>query len=150
MSPIDTYRDAFLKFLAEGMTHEEARAQFDEAELQAAVNAELERGDSVQVFNMDPMGNTNACGRETLFDLVVKAGFEKRQRKDFEDQATPLMLAGWTMENVNPNNSKDFWRQTQIMSLYWRAPSKRPGKPGRLYRSTQQAFNAMQKANDAR
>ncbi len=146
--PIDTYRDAFLKFVREGMNHEEARDQFDADKLQAAVNAELERGDSVQVFSMDPIGNTNACGHETLFDLVVKASHEERNRKDFEEQATPLMLAGWTMETPNPTNSKDFWRQTQVMSLYWRAPSKRPGKPGRRYLSTNQAFNAMRKETE--
>lgn len=145
MNPIDTYRDAFLKFLAEGMSYMEAEDQFDKSLLSAAIQAELDRGDSVQVFNMDPMGNTNACGHETLFDLVVKASFERRNLHDFETQAVPLMLAGWTMETPNPTNSKDFWRQCQVMSLYWRAPSKRPGKPGRRYLSTNQAFRAMQK-----
>jgi hypothetical protein len=148
MNPIDTYRELFHKFVADGMSYMEAEEQFGKEELQAAVNAELERGDSVQVFCMDPMGNTNACGHETLFDLVVKAQFERRNLKDFEEQAVPLMLAGWTSEQVNPTNSKDFWRQTQVMSLQWRAPSKRPGKPGRKYLSTTQAFNAMRRAQE--
>jgi hypothetical protein len=146
MNPIDTYREAFQKFVAEGMSYMEAEDQFDKELLSAAVEAELERGDSVQVFCMDPMGNTNACGHETLFDLVVKASFERRNLHDFETQAVPLMMSGWTSEQVNPTNSKDFWRQVQVMSLYWRAPSKRPRKPGRLYRSTNQAFNAMMKS----
>lgn len=146
---IDTYRDAFLKFLADGMDHEEACNQFDKDLLNQAVNAELERGDSVRVFNSDPMGCDNACGHETLFDLVVKAGFVRRNRLDFETQVTPLLLAGWTYEVPDSyrHNSKDFWRQPQQMSFYWRAPSKRPGKPGRRYLSTNQAFNAMQRAN---
>lgn len=142
----DTYREAFQKFVADGMTHMEAKMMFDDDELQEAVNAELERGDSVQRLNLKTLQMESACGHETLFDLVVKASFEERQRRDFEEQAVPLMMAGWTMETPNPTNSKHFWSQTQIMSLYWRAPSKRPGKPGRRYLSTNQAFNAMNKA----
>ncbi len=145
MKPIDTYREAFQKFVSDGMSYAEAYDQFDREELNAAVNAELARGDSVQVFNLDALGCTNACGHETLFDLCVKATFEKRNQTDFNEQALPLMLAGWTMEipDSHKTNSKDFWRQGQVMSLYWRAPSKRPGKPGRKYLSTTQAFNAM-------
>lgn len=94
MDLIDTYRDIFLKHVADGMSYMEAEEMFDKELLQSAVEAELDRGDSVQVFNMDPHGNTNACGRETLFDLTVKAGFERRNLHDFETQAVPLMLAG--------------------------------------------------------
>lgn len=146
MNPIDTCLDLFQKFIRDGMTYADAYDQFDRDELQSAVNAELERGDSVQVFSMNPIGNTNACGHETLFDCVVKANFEKQQILDFNEQALPLYISGWTSEEPNPSNSREFWRQTQVMSLYWRAPSKRPGKPGRRYLSTQQAFNAMTKA----
>lgn len=146
MKPIDTLKDCFLRFLAEGMSYAEALDEFDRSEINAAINAELERGDSVQVRNPETMMLQNACGHETLFDLVVKAEFQKRNERDFNEQAVPLMLAGWTMENPSPSNSKDFWRQTQTMSLYWRAPSKRPGKPGRKYLSTNQAFRALQKS----
>ena len=77
---IDVYRETFLKFLADGMDHEEAAAQFDPDLLRQAIDAELERGDSVRVFNADPLGCDNACGHETLFDLVVKANFIRRNR----------------------------------------------------------------------
>jgi hypothetical protein len=146
---IDTYRNAFLKFVADGMSYAEAYDQFDPLRLQDAVNAELRRGDSIQTFDIKALRVENACGHETLFDLCVKASFEKRNQTDFDEQALPLMLAGWTMEipDSHKHNSSDFWRQGQVMSLYWRAPSKRKGKPGRFYRSTNQAFNAMTKAN---
>lgn len=147
--PVDTYRDAFLAFLKCGMSYVEARDQFDKELLQAAVNAELERGDSVQVLNPETFLCENACGHETLFDLVVKAGFEQRNSVGSRDmdQAMDLWQAGWTSEDtmahlIKPN---EFWSQTQVMSWYWRAPSKRPGKPGRRYLSTNQAWNAMQR-----
>ncbi len=127
----DVYRDAFLKFMADGMSYAEAYEQFDEQELQAAHMAEIDAGEARE--------------DDSLFNLCVKANFERRNKQDFEEQAVPLMLAGWTMElpESHRHNSKDFWRQGQVMSLYWRAPSKRPGKPGRKYLSTNQAFNAM-------
>src|SRR5688572_16466538 len=104
----DFYREEFLKYLAKGMTHMEARMMFDDQELSAAVNVELERGDCRQVLNLETMRVESACGHETLFDLCVKASFEDRNRKDFEEQAVPLMMAGWTMETPNPTNSKEF------------------------------------------
>lgn len=143
---IDLYRELFQQLVADGMTHADAIHHFDPDLLRAAVNEEMERGDCARFFNMETLSPENACGHETLFDLTVKASFEQRQIDDFNNQALPLYMAGWTSEEPNPTNSKDFWRQTQIMSLYWRAPSKRPGKPGRRYLSTQQAFNAIQRA----
>lgn len=144
---IDSIRDEFADYVAKGMSYMEAKAMFDEVTLQVAIDAELFRGDSIKSFNMLTLQAENACGHETLFDLCVKASFEEQNKRDFEEQAVPLMMAGWTMETQNPTNSKEFWSQTQVMSLYWRAPSKRPGKPGRKYLSTNQAFNAMMKAS---
>lgn len=127
----DTYLTSFRRFLSEGMSHEEAVNQFDPELLEAAIRSELDLGTGVW----------------PLFDLVVKANWERRNRKDWEEQAVPLMLAGWAIEQPDghKHNSKDFWRQPQAMSLYWRRPSRRPGKPGRRYLSTNQAYMAMQK-----
>lgn len=144
MNPIDTCRDAFLAFLAQGMTHAEAYDQFDDKELRAAMRAELEGGlfidpDTEQLVNEDR--------KPSLLDLISLAQYQKRSIRDFEQQAIPLMLAGWTIDTPPDKYSNaEGWLQRQTMSLYWRAPGKRPGKPGRRYLSTQQAFNAMQRA----
>lgn len=143
--PIDVYIDAFRDLLKQGMIHAEAIKEFTKEQVSDTINAELERGDSVHVFNYETCEVENACGQETFFDLVILARHQERQIKDFENEALPLMLAGWTSEDPSPSNSKDPWRQTQVMSLYWRAPSKRPGNPGRRYLSTTQAFNAMKR-----
>lgn len=147
MNPIDTYRDAFMKFLSEGMTHAEAMEQFDQREWDAAVIAELE-GNGLLRLDWPSLEHVTNDERKlpSLLSLSSLANFQKRSAIDFEEQAIPLMLAGWTSEVPNPTNRKDPWLQCQTMSLYWRAPSKRPGKPGRCYPSTQQAYNAMIKA----
>lgn len=144
----DTYRDSFLQFLAQGMTHREAMECFDREELQRACNEELISGAAAHRFNMATMQSETISGELCLFDLVVKAEFEKRNSIDSESgsQCLALWQAGWTSEDISPPKDDSFWGQTQLMSLYWRAPSKRPSKPGRRYLSTNQAFNAMKKA----
>lgn len=136
-SLIDTYRTAFLKFLADGMNHAEALDQFDRKEMNLALNAALENGEY----------KDRGDGEDTLFDLVVKAGFVKRNSMGSPDmeQALALWAAGWTSEVPNPTKSDNFWSQPQVMSYYWRRPSRRSGKPGRKYLSTNQAYNAMMK-----
>lgn len=136
MSPIDTYRDAFLKFLAQGMTHAEALEQFDEKEFEAAWLAELEIGD--RHYNVERHRWETSDGRIPLVELVVAARIEQGQQPD--EQCLALWSAGWTSEVPNPQ-----YGPCQTMSLYWRRPSKRADRPGRLYRSTQQAFNALRK-----
>lgn len=132
-APYDTYRTAFLKFLADGMTHAEAFAEFDEAELRRAAL------DGIQHRPYDPDDET------TLFAMVTKAGWEISNQESM-DQAIELWGAGWTSEVPTRTNSKDFWMQCHTRSLYWRAPSKRAGKPGRRYLSTNQAWLAMTKS----
>lgn len=134
----DAYRDAFLKFLSEGMSYREAMECFDEAELKAAVSAEV-IDDAFRFARADD-------APRTLFDLVVRGNFEKRNSIDSPDGAQCLALwqAGWTSDQAN-SSSPGFWGQAQLMSFYWRAPSKRPGKPGRKYLSTNQAHNALMK-----
>jgi hypothetical protein len=53
------------------------------------------------------------------------------------EAAAELKAAGWTPEPVTPHSL--------IMSWYWRRPGKRPCKQGRLFRSTQQAVNALRR-----
>lgn len=116
------------------MTHAEAFREFDEDAIRKAAWQEME-------------SNPNAIHDEnSLWGLCCKAGWEESNEKSLE-QAHDLWQMGWTSEVPNPSNSKDFWRQCHTMSLYWRAPSKRPGKPGRRYLSTNQAWRAMKRAS---
>lgn len=141
----DTYRDAFLKFISEGMTHAEALEQFNEAEFRhCAVQELMDVGIRIEPTTFRQVTN-DTCANIPLIDLLGLAEMQKRSQRDFEQQAIPLMLAGWTSEVPNPTNRKDPWLQCQTMSLYWRAPSKRAGKPGRRYLSTNQAYNALLK-----
>lgn len=142
----DTYRDSFLKFLSEGMTHAEALEQFDETLLRrAAVDELMEVGIRIHPVTYQQLLNDDR-DLTPLIDLLSLGEMQKRSQRDFEQQAVPLMLAGWTSEVPNPTNRKDPWLQCQTMSLYWRAPSKRPGKPGRRYLSTNQAHNALMRS----
>lgn len=120
-----SYVDIFKLLLSRGKTHAEALAEFD----RDAINKALREG----------LDGNDISGGITLLDLMSVADREEANRRDLENQAIPLWLAGWTSETPMPK------RQTEVMSWFWRAPSKRPGKPGRKYLSTSQAFNAMKK-----
>lgn len=121
MKPTDTYRDAFLKFVAGGMTHAEALDQFDENEWRAATLQELDdKGTRIHPTTHELVTNDER-NLPSLLSLGALANFQKRSQKDFEEQAIPLMLAGWTSEVPNPTNRKDPCLQCQTMSLYWRA-----------------------------
>ena len=125
----ELFCDTFHRLLREGMSHGEAMECFSDEDRNSALS-DLRIEDS----------------RKAL-DLMALGGMQQRDRKTFNAQCIPLMLAGWTSEIPNPTNSKDPWMQCQAMSLYWRAPSKCHGKLGRKYLSTQQAYNAMMKSN---
>lgn len=146
--PIDTYRDAFLKFLAEGMTYAEALSHFDEDAWNMAAMAEIFTNEAKIDISTREFLTNDSRKLPSLFLLGVRANRQITDDLDLQEQAIPLYLAGWQSEVPDSfkHNSKDFWRQCPTMSLYWRAPSKRAGKPGRLYRSTNQAFRAMTKA----
>lgn len=91
-------------------------------------------------------------GRTMLLDLAAVAGREECDETAME-QATELWMAGWTSELPDSYKTPeaietakhDTWRRCAVMSWYWRRPSRRQGKPGRKYWSTNQAFNAMKK-----
>lgn len=58
-------------------------------------------------------------------------------RENCMPQVDALMDAGWVFQ-LSPNNSNPEPWQWQ-----WRRPAKRKGTKGRLYLSTQQAYNAL-------
>jgi len=55
--------------------------------------------------------------------------------RGYRPKVQALIAAGWTFEL--PESIDD------MMCWYWRRPPRRKGKPGRLYRSTDQAYYAM-------
>lgn len=144
--PFDALRDTFLWFVAGGMTHEEALAEFDEDEFAKASWAEF-FGGLVRVVpateSIEKAGDwiTNDSRKlPALFDLLTTARMERRNGVHGADyqQALELWQAGWTSEAVRPNS--------RVMSWYWRAPAKGKRKQGRRYLSTNQAWIALQKA----
>jgi hypothetical protein len=72
-----------------------------------------------------------------------------RMNQDDEDmeQALELTAAGWEVQTPPPRATppRNIWEQTAVMSWKWRRPSRRPGKPGRLFLSTNQAFRALER-----
>ena len=62
-------------------------------------------------------------------------------------QVDALLQAGWRYELPEIVNRKDdeppSKNFTEPWQWYWRAPSKRKGRPGRRYLSTNQAFSAL-------
>lgn len=145
MKPYETYRAAFLRFVANGMTHAEALAEFDIDKWNAAMWEELEVvGRHYDTGRHEWVNND---GTASLLDLAALAHLQERNSLDSRDgqQMLDLYQAGWTSEvpDSGKHNSQDPWRQQQIMSLYWRRPPRRAGKPGRKYLSTNQAWQAM-------
>ncbi len=141
--PFDTMRDSFLRFMAEGASYREALELFDLAEFRAAAMAELD-GDLVRrvspmedILRAGDFVTNDSRGLPALLELLVHAQIEQGQQPCA--QCLDLWAAGWTSEVPNPK-----YGPCQSMSLYWRAPSKRPGKLGRRYLSTNQAWNALQ------
>lgn len=75
-----------------------------------------------------------------------------KSRMDMDDadmeQALELTAAGWEPIDPRPPHlapPKTIWEKTAVMSWQWRRPGKIAGKPGRLFHSTNQAFNALKK-----
>lgn len=115
------YIDLFRALLKKGMTHAEAFNQFDREEINAAM-----------LLEMDDYGTKELLG------LLAKAGREEMNTEDFQNHAIELMMAGW----VAVDTTRD------VFSWFWRRPPKRIGKPGRLYRSTGQAWNQYQREKE--
>lgn len=78
-----------------------------------------------------------------MLDIAARKCFAESESRQME-KALELTAAGWTAETPN-HTPHPFTGSVQVMSWYWRRPSRRPGKPGRRYLSTDQAWNAYQK-----
>lgn len=138
MNPkIDFIRDAFLKFLKDGHTAQEALEEFDRDEFNAALWAEIESG--AVFYNRETFKLETRDGKPSLLDL---GGMAARARCDDEamGQAYELWMAGWKNEPVTPNS--------QAMSWYWRRPPRRKGSKGMLFLSTNQAFMHMRRSQN--
>lgn len=90
------------------------------------------------------------AGCDTAKRLLALVSVKERMDQDDHDMEKALELsdAGWlAIDPRNPNlpPPKTIWEKTPVMSWRWRAPAKRDGKLGRLYTSTNQAFNALQR-----
>lgn len=154
-SPIDTYRAAFLLFMAEGMNYDEALQQFDEEEFSRLAWQEMDTGEAVREigehgFALGEHVTNDSRQLPALWTLLIRAQHERHNGADSPDfqQALELWAAGWKSENANPV-SPGFWGQTQVMSWYWRRPPRRVDSKGMLFLSTQQAFNALKREQDS-
>lgn len=151
MTSIDTLRDTFLHFMERGMNYAEALEQFDKDEFAAAAMQEVFQDEATRIPGKGWRTNDDR-DLPGLMEFITRADYEEHDAEQME-LAIELWTAGWTSElpcpEIQLGDDMDFWRKVQTMSLYWRAPSKRPGRPGRRYLSTQQAYNAMQKAQVA-
>lgn len=134
----DVLRDAFLRFLGEGLSNLEALEQMDPEQWKAAMRYEMMHGDA-QHYNPVTMCFETHDGLPSLLDLQVLAKLEEGQQPCV--QCLDLWGAGWTSERPNPNSALP----TQSMSLYWRRPPKGKRPKGRLFLSTNQAWQALQK-----
>ncbi len=93
---------------------------------------------------LSPFNPDGTLDRE-MFDLLARASYQESEKKDME-QALELSAAGWQAEIQPHHTPHPFTGNVSVMSWYWRRPSKRKGKPGRLFLSTNQAFNALKRA----
>lgn len=83
------------------------------------------------------------CDKAAIAVLAEAAKLECR--RDDVTQCDALILAGWKFvlpELVNPDMRKF---ESEPWQWYWRRPARRKGSKGRLFLSTNQAYNAMRK-----
>lgn len=74
--------------------------------------------------------------REELWTRLAAMG-RRITRKSTQPQVDALMAAGWQF--VLPEDCLD----PEPFQWRWRRPGKRPGKPGRMFPSTGQAYSAL-------
>lgn len=103
----------------QNMTLTEAFEQFDGESMQICLAEALE----LQGIN------------HPLFKLAREEGRQKAHQRCLEEQCYELWLAGWKTEGGGP----DSWQ------WYWRRPPKGNRPKGKLFRSTNQAWNALKK-----
>ncbi len=88
--------------------------------------------------------NADGSPDHEMLDLLARAGHIESAKRDME-MALTLTAAGWSAELTSAHLPHPFTGNVPVMSWFWRRPPRRPGKPGRRYLSTQQAFNAYSK-----
>ncbi len=79
-----------------------------------------------------------------MLTIAAMADHAKAERAEME-KALQLSAAGWKAEIQKHHTAHPFTGNTDVMSWYWRRPARRKGSKGRLYLSTNQAWNAMRK-----
>ncbi len=96
-------------------------------------------------FDNAPKSTQSDCAGRLLACLAVHS----RMDMDDEDmkQALALTAVGWEVITPPPRATppRNIWETLAVMSWQWRRPSRRPGKPGRKYESTNQAFRALER-----
>lgn len=115
--------DLFKDLLSKGKTHAEVEAMFTREQIREVL---FTQGDVVNQLEF-----LKLCG---------KALMENQNDRDM-DQAIELWLAGWTSETPYE------CQKLMVMSWYWRRPPRTKNRPGRLYLSTQQAYNALKRGD---
>lgn len=123
----ETYRVAFRRLLTLGYQPADAIEEFEIDRLRAALQEELEN-----------RGRMALNDENSLFSMCARAWKDQAEIRDL-GQACDLWGVGWKSETPHGE------RQSEVMSWYWRSPSKRPGKPGRRFLSTNQAWNALRR-----
>lgn len=130
----DSIRDTFLALMKQGMTALEAYREFDPETWKKALRDEIDAG-----ILSDYRCRAEDGGKSLLHYQSEMVWMEMDERD--LDLAMELWGNGWTSET--PHKS-----QQHIFQWYWRRPSRRPGKPGRRFVSTTQAYNAMRKESE--
>lgn len=77
------------------------------------------------------------CDPEAIDYMAADA--TQDHERDYAEKAYELMRAGWRFEI--PGDYADL----SPMSWYWRRPPRRKNSKGMLYRSTDQALNALRR-----
>ena len=119
MSPDGTL-DLFIRFRNEGMTLTEAKNQFEAEDWNNSIRESLK------------LRGTN----HPLFQFAAQEGKEAAHDSALNSQCYELWMAGWVTEE---NGRDDAW------AWYWRRPAKGNRKKGKLFLSTNQAFNSYKK-----
>jgi uncharacterized protein YbaR (Trm112 family) len=81
-----------------------------------------------------------ACGAAASVAAMLADEMRRLGRRACQGQVKALLAAGWSIEWPERDLEPWAWR--------WRRPPKRPGKPGRLYPSTGQAWGAMMREKE--
>ncbi|MFK5923259.1 MAG: hypothetical protein QM496_13865 [Verrucomicrobiota bacterium] len=74
-----------------------------------------------------------------MLEIGARNSHKEANEKEME-KALELSSAGWTQEQ---HVCHPFTKSVDVMSWYWRRPARRKGMKGRLFLSTNQAYNAM-------